>query len=82
VHFDGNGGSAGIDAYNDGGNLGDSPYQQTYSVNPDGTFQATLTMAGFTVLAAFGVLDNAGNEIQYISTLNGSGPVLGCTGKQ
>ncbi len=81
-HFDGNGGSSGIDAYNDGGALGHSPYQQVYSVNPDGTFQVTLTTSGFTVFAAYGVIDNANNEIQYIYTLNGSGPVLGCTGKQ
>ena len=81
VAFYGNGSSKGIDAWNDGGNRGDAPYAQNYTVNADGTFQATLVTPGFTVYSLYGVIDNANNEIQYIYTQGSYGAVLACTGK-
>jgi len=81
VAFYGNGTSQGIDAWNDGGNRGDAPYVQSYTVNSDGTFQATLVTPGFTQYALYGVIDNANNEIQYIYTDGSYGAVLACTGK-
>jgi hypothetical protein len=81
VTFDGQGNLTGVDPYDVGGSLGNSPYSGTYSVSSDGTFVGSL-VGSYSSYSFNGVIDNGVSEIEYVYDQAGSGAVLGCVGKQ
>lgn len=81
VTFDGQGHLSGTDVYNNGGNQGDLPYTGQYTVNPDGTFTATLN-GSFSIYQLTGVIDLVTTEIKYTYTLTGAGEIVACTGRK
>ncbi len=72
--------TTGVDYYNNYGQSGVEPYAGQYSVNPDGTF------AGYVIVANMqygitGVIDNGGNEVQFVYSANGA-DITACTAKR
>jgi hypothetical protein len=78
----GAGNISGVDDSNNNAQFYDEPYIGSYAVLPDGNFGGAVTVAGQTY-GFTGIIDNNGNEIQYVFTQPGN-PVafVGCTGKR
>jgi hypothetical protein len=81
-----NGTLAGTDPYNNDGatQASNDPYTGTYTINADGTFSGSLTVAG-TPFDYYGVISNAGAKVEYIysGVSNGvaTAAFASCTGK-
>jgi hypothetical protein len=73
----------GVDDSNNNAAFYDTPYTGNYAVAANGVLGGTVTVAG-TNYGYTGVIDNNGNEIQYVFTKPGSLPYgfVGCTAKR
>jgi hypothetical protein len=73
----------GVDDSNNNAAFYDTPYTGTYAVAANGVLGGNVVVAG-TNYGFTGVIDNNGNEIQYVFTKPGSLPYgfVGCTAKR